>query len=82
MLFPFLPNRVNFRFEPTASFVTMAVRKTYSLLQNAVSSYWPGLTLGANLQLTHQCFNPQEHVSRLTCISGLGESGEPEIEEM
>jgi len=44
--------------------------KTYSLLQNAVSSYWPGLTLGANLQLTHQCFNPQEHALVIEQISG------------
>ena len=43
-----------------ASWVNRA-RKNYSFLQNAVSSYWPGLTLGANLLLLKKSFNPQEH---------------------
>ena len=42
-------------------FLARLARKNYSFLQNAVSSYWPGLTLGANLLLLKKSFNPQEH---------------------
>lgn len=43
--------------------------KNYSFLQNAVSSYWPGLTLGANLLLLKKSFNPQEHALSLEKIA-------------
>eukprot|EP00438_Fugacium_kawagutii_P035162 Skav230716 [mRNA] locus=scaffold715:216443:227001:- [translate_table: standard] len=44
-------------------------RKTYSILQNAASSYWLGLNLCANLQLTKQNLNHNEHALVVERIS-------------
>ena len=42
--------------------------RSLSSLQDAVASYWPSLTLGANLQLADRAFEPEE----LSCLGCLG----------
>ncbi|CAK9003854.1 Uncharacterized protein SCF082_LOCUS7933 [Durusdinium trenchii] len=52
--------------ESTAHFVDRAT--AYSSLLDAEASYWPGLILGTNLQLTQECINPHEHALALEKI--------------
>ncbi|CAE7485165.1 unnamed protein product [Symbiodinium necroappetens] len=43
--------------------------RSLSSLQDAVASYWPSLTLGANLQLADRAFEPEEHALALLMIA-------------